>query len=317
MPNFGHIKKNRCPKAKELKRKHTSAFLVLDTVAENAKRKMDEGHALLELGEAIITAEECGVTKHQFSHALNFLEKDGMIHVIHRGRKDKNSILQKRTGIKTESTRTSTGIKTGINGTVVKLIDSECYDINIEDNRNQNRTQTGINTREKPAQTRNEETKNTSFKKETNKEKKIIRSFFRPPLSHKEKNEAVESFLAYSDLHQLGIPQKDFSTWLRKHSKEKIIENLKMLVDQKNTVETPVQWLQRALIVDYAGAKKNIAENKKFAENFKAIHKWKSLTILEQYCRDEETGNDYQYSLPPESFRRMLEERYQLNKGII
>lgn len=154
MSNPGYIKKKRSHKAKDLKRNHTAAYLVLDTIAENAKRKSEEGNPLLEVGEAIITAEECGITKHQLPTALKYLESEKLIEVIHRGRKDKNSKLAKRSGIKTESTADSIGIKTGINGTVVKLIDSDIYDINPADDQNQNQNQNGINCHKTPTQIR-------------------------------------------------------------------------------------------------------------------------------------------------------------------
>lgn len=171
MSNLGYIKKNRSEKAKKLKREHTAAYLVLDTIAENAKRKIGDGHPLLEIGEAIITAEECGVTKHQFPRAIQHLESEGMIEIIHRGRKDKNSKFLKRieiaknSGIKTESSGDSrgakSGIKSGINGTIIKLIDTECYEINSENNGNQKQNQfpaiSGINCLQKAEQIRNQE----------------------------------------------------------------------------------------------------------------------------------------------------------------
>jgi hypothetical protein len=140
--NNGFIKKIRSTKSKELKRKHLSAYLILDTLAENAKRD-NTGHPLLELGEGIITAEECGLSSQQFETGIKYLSTNDYVEIIHRGRKDKDSKLLLR--VHPESTQSSILINTRINGTVLKLIDSSIYDINIKTNPNHIPNQTRIN----------------------------------------------------------------------------------------------------------------------------------------------------------------------------
>ena len=141
------IIKYRNPFARELKRKHTAAYLILDTIAENAKRCESSTfivhHPLLELGEAIITAEACGITSQRSSTGLNYLESIGFIKIIHRGRNDKNSLLLAR--VKTKSTQIPLQFTAQINGTVAKLLDSSIFDINMVDDTNQYTNQTPIN----------------------------------------------------------------------------------------------------------------------------------------------------------------------------
>lgn len=168
MSNFGYVKKLRSQRSKDMKRDHTSAYLVLDSVAENAKFQEDETqHPLLDFGECIITATMCGVTKDQFPRALKYLENEGDIQVLHRGRKDENSEFMAR--IKRESTDAKTRINSRvnmrINGTVVKLLSSDVYEVNFigvaNQFANQVATQVRINPREIGAQTRRQEDKNT------------------------------------------------------------------------------------------------------------------------------------------------------------
>ncbi len=148
----GFIKKYRNPFARELKRKHTAAYLILDTIAENAKRNetitCPTQHPLLEIGEAIITAEECGLTSQKFKTGLKYLEGIGFINVVHRGRKDKNSKLLAR--IKTKSNSISSLFTSQINGTVAKLLDSSIFDINIMESINQKPNQNSINSGSNP-----------------------------------------------------------------------------------------------------------------------------------------------------------------------
>lgn len=154
--NFGFIKKLRSKESKDLKRNHTAAFLILDTIAENARWDTSPCRFGLEMGEAIITAAECGVSSQQFETGLKYLESMNYIKVVHRGRKDKNSELLPR--IKPESTPDSILInkqnKPRINGTVAKLLDCCIYDINIKSTPNhipnQNPNQTRINSGKTP-----------------------------------------------------------------------------------------------------------------------------------------------------------------------
>ena len=55
--------------------------------------------------------------------------------------------------------------------------------------------------------------------------------------------------------------------------------------------------------------KANLALNKQFIENYKTEKTWISLTITEQYCRDENTGKDYYYKLPHEEFKRIIQQQ--------
>jgi hypothetical protein len=154
----------------------------------------------------------------------------------------------------------------------------------------------------------NENNESLSLKKETNKEKdeKIVR--LRSPLSNEED---IEAILAYCELHGMDIPKKDLVSWFKKHTKEKILANLKLLIEKKYQIKNPVTWLQSALIKDYAGQEVLRERNRRFAERLKAELQWVELTILEQYCRDERTGTDFQFNWPEETFQRELTRKFE------
>jgi len=129
MSNFGFIKKFRSQKSRDLKRDHLSAYLILDTIADYAK--WDEEICLnkLERGEAFITASLCSLSGQQFETGLKYLLDNGYIKIIHKGRKDKKSEYLPR--FKPDSTPDSARFKPRSNGTVVKLLDSSIWDLNL------------------------------------------------------------------------------------------------------------------------------------------------------------------------------------------
>lgn len=269
---------------------YPNAFLLLTIIALRARRY--NGHIdSREIGDAHIgDCEACGLTEQQYRTAKQKLVDFNFIKIKETNRTRKKS---------------TTGATT--KGTLVSLLNSDVWDINPELSNDSN----NVRATSEQRRTRNEETKEASsfYKKETNKEKKLSRSFFRSPLSSKDE---IEAFMAYCTTHKLDLSEKDFESWVNNHSSAKIIANLQLLLEQKNKVKTShSRWMQTALDKDYAGMKKNIEINRIFAEDFKFKNNWHSLTILKQYCRDENTGNDYQFSLAPENFQSMLVSKSQ------
>ncbi len=291
--------------------------MVYDTCAEHALRELDEKNPLLEISESIVTAKMCGISPQQFETALKILSNDGKILILHRGRKDQKSLILPR--IKPESLPESQFKISRINGTVIKLIDSSDYDINLEITPNQK----SLDPESHPTKTPNkQETKKNeeivSFKKETIKEKsKIDRPSFRSSLSYEEKKEQLDGFMAFCEFNELHLTEKDFTTWFKKHDFNKISDNLNLLISKKDMIDNHAKWLQKALTDDYSGTKSIIQMNKTYAENFKKLNNWNALTITKQYCRDEVSSNDYQFSLPCVQFQRMLQDRYELNIQIM
>ena len=119
-----YLVKHKSERAKEMKRKRRYAYILLDTAFENAKRSPDEGHKNLELFEAIVTTGECNLSKSAFVGALDYLEKNGDILILHKGHKDQNSVLNLR------NKRTN---EKSINGTVVKCLSRDIYDFLSEE----------------------------------------------------------------------------------------------------------------------------------------------------------------------------------------
>ncbi len=106
---------NRCEETLLLLRKHPNAFLLLTQIAERARRY--DGHPDgLKIGECHIgDYKNCGLTEQKYRTAKSILEKKSYIKIIETCRNRKKST----TGSTTE-------------GTLVKLLSSVVYDINIE-----------------------------------------------------------------------------------------------------------------------------------------------------------------------------------------
>jgi len=77
-------------------------------------------------------------------------------------------------------------------------------------------------------------------------------------------------------------------------------------MEKRHGVKKPEAWLEIALRENFAGQNSNIEENRKFAEQFKADKRWVDLKMAVAYCTHGPSDRDYQFKLPPESFREML-----------
>ncbi len=157
MSNSNYIMRKRTIYLNDLKEKHPFAFLIYDSIAERANREYNPLQPLLLPGEAIITAKACGCTDQTFETGLKILEQDLKIEILHRGRRDKNSRVLPRIkpGTLTEKSRNTSRI----NGTVVKILTTNDYDINIIDSPDHIPIQTRNTSPENPGQTINKEVK--------------------------------------------------------------------------------------------------------------------------------------------------------------
>ena len=116
------------------------------------------------------------------------------------------------------------------------------------------------------------------------------------------------------DHYSITISNKTLEIWLKKYGNDRVGGNLELLILQKAKVIHHERWMENALKKNYAQEKKNIKANREFIELFKKKNPWKELTILEKYCRDETTGNDYQFHLDPNLFSEMIERKYECQK---
>jgi hypothetical protein len=166
-----------------------------------------------------------------------------------------------------------------------------------------------------PLRSPKQEEKNT-YVKETSKEKAPAQPADPLlPLSHKAKGERIaaediDAMAAYLDLIGKPIPEKVVARWLRLYGIKALTAAIQLLESQKAPIRNPGGWLTRALSENYIGRKANIARNRAFAVAFAKKYQLTQFKILKHYCVDLETGNDYQFDLPPETFERMLEQKY-------
>ena len=118
----------------------------------------------------------------------------------------------------------------------------------------------------------------------------------------------VEEFVKSN---QIPLNSQELERWIRKYGAHTVLANLELMTKQKKTIPKPGGWMESALKEDWAKMKKNIPINKKFAEEFKQEKKWNNLKILQKYCTIEGTGYDIQLNFDPETFRAILESKFE------
>lgn len=152
-----------------------------------------------------------------------------------------------------------------------------------------------------------------AFAKETRK--KDFPDFAVPlPLSQKAKessqisDDEIEGIWCY--LESVGHPtgRPTITRWLKKHGEERVIRNIRHVLE-KQAFRVFGASVEDACKNDYAQQSVHIEENMKFAVEFKREKNVFSLKINKKYCSDD-SGNDFQYSLDPKTFRKMLRKKY-------
>lgn len=100
--------------------------------------------------------------------------------------------------------------------------------------------------------------------------------------------------------------------WLKKFGPTKVLETVKFFFyikeTQKKPIPNPEAWMESALAKKYAQADKAAKENKAFAEKLKKEYRLVNLKINKRYCQDTETGNDYFYNLPKNTFEDSIKK---------
>lgn len=152
--SIGFIQRKRSETASWLRSKYPWAYLLLDLIAERARRT-HECSGNLKIGEAYIgDYEAIGATRQQYRTALKILRKHFFIEII---------LTQK---MKKSTTKSTTIITT--NGTIVKLLDNDVWDINPQkEKQSTTTTSTTIATIEQPPSNHKQERKKEIIEKET------------------------------------------------------------------------------------------------------------------------------------------------------
>jgi len=285
-------------KADWLRKHYRNAFALLSLIAENARRTSDHLDGL-QIGDAILgNYEDAGLTRKEYRNAKNKLIELEFIEVVWN---PKNKNLQKR------------AIKRAIKSEVVCLINSEIWDINPEINVHQMGHQGAI----KGPQTRtNKNEEEVLFvRKENEKRKEPVRSIRSsdrivsfPSL---QKEEKVKEILEVCSCYQLDIGDKSIQRWLERFGQEMITELLSSLIDKKAKVRNHEAWMEKSL-----QATLNFEKNKQFISLFISKHNITYIIMTKNYCRDVETENDYQFSLPHEQFVEMITRKHESKRGL-
>ena len=282
---------------------YPNAFLLLSLIAGRARRVSGKPDGL-EIGECYIgDYEKAGIQSRQsYRTALSILETRLHIKKVESCRTRKKSTTGSTTG--------STTV-----GTKVKLLRSDVWDINPEINNHLNPHHTNHRpTTDQPPTNHEQEAKeakeNASFAfiKETYKEK--ASPVFCSPLSLDERKETVDVIVGYAAHLEYVLDEKSVIKWLKYYPKDIIIKTLLRMTKSNSKIKKPDAWMQNALTQRFVEKDDFIEINHELATKIKFENKLWYLTITKQYCRDEQTGNDYQFNLDPKQFEDVFTRKY-------
>ncbi len=161
----------------------------------------------------------------------------------------------------------------------------------------------------------NKETKKhvSSCLKETSKEKAGELVPLSPSVSlfSSFSEEDLEAILAYFESKNIVIEEKTIKRWLKKYGKDKLIQTIQIMLKSTKPIPNPGGWIQKGLANDYAGKEKNTQINREFVNRFINETGIKCLRINLTCCTDINDNSDYQFNLPPETFRTALISKYK------
>ena len=191
--NAGFLKLNRSDKALWLLKKYPNAFLLLTLIAYRARRH-DKHPDGLKNGMAYIgDYKECGLkTEGQYVYAKKVLLRLKIISIVETCRKH----------IENATTSTTT------QGTLVKLLDTDIYDINSEDNNDLNNDLTTTLQR----RTRSKERKNPSVVKASEVETNDVK-VCEGSSERLHRNRACELSFSFESGKFEGMSDADHASW--------------------------------------------------------------------------------------------------------
>lgn len=292
-------------KAHWLLENHPNAFLLLTLIAQRARRSNKDADGF-EIGWALIgDHEKAGLTRQQYRTALDVLVEHQFIEIICRGWKDKTATIESTIKTTIKATIKAT-IKKRAEGTIVKLIDSSIWDINPENKKIEATIESTTKSFfEQPKINHKQESEEAfSLEKESDKEKEASKVVAIRSLFDEKSEESNEDAFVFVKAHNLKISDYSLNRWVDKWQNDYVLAQLKIL--KERNVDRHEAFMEIALREDYAGQPNRIENNRRYAQDFKESYQWNSLKITKNYCRDEETGNDYQFFLRENQFQDML-----------
>jgi len=162
-------------------------------------------------------------------------------------------------------------------------------------------------------QTRTKNKKERLLKEKQEKENLFVVPFFKEKMK-----EDIEALFLFSESKGFDIKKEFFETWVTTHGIDYVRENFNELLNNKKPFASSAgAWFNTALTKNYAGMKKEKELNRQFAEEVKKNNHYASLKINISCATDKETGDDFQYSLPHETFKLALLNKFKNKKGVI
>ena len=146
--------------------------------------------------------------------------------------------------------------------------------------------------------------------KETSKEDFVVPL----PLSDEQKKkqnaspEEIEGVFSFLELVGHTTATSVICRWIKSYGVERLVNNINLVLKQKTFKDFGAS-VTAACKEDYAKQADNALINREFAIKFKATNNIVSLKINKKYCVDV-NGNDYQYTLDTEQFKRILTQKF-------
>lgn len=291
---------------------YPNAFVLLSIIAHRVARTEDNPSGY-PIGTAHIGDwKELGWSEQQYRTAKQKLIEFGLIEIVETNRTRKKSPFKQR--LNNDRTTTGTTTATTTRGTLVKILNSDIYDLNLKTNNDFNNAIKTETSREcNDEQEAKEAKKLFRLEKEANKKKKTPAKRSPSLLRKKVNPEDIDALVSYCIENKIAISETDFTNWLREWDAKYIVDHLLLL--QKRGAVDPARWMQTALKTDYVGEDKRLENNKIFAEQAKFQYGWIDLTITEKYCRDERTGKDFMLNMKENVFQNLLMNEIKLKEG--
>jgi hypothetical protein len=347
MKNEKFLKFLPCEKSFWLLRSFPKAFLLLAHIAEFAQRSLESDEGLL-FGDVILgNFREIGLSHKEYRTAMGKLIQYGFIETVWN---EKNKAKQKRAikrAIKREvvnlinfevwdirpddSPSDKNKENTIHEGQTEGQTDPtpKSYAILADKSALKGQTDFGDQGKQNDFQKMFPNEKNAGnvscslfFKKQKEKQEKekvpnpSKLSFV--PFSTQKISDEIDGMMAFIEIKEYDISRSFLEIWIQKRGFEYVFANFQVLMNHSKPFTTSAgAWFNTALTKDYAGVKERKEINRKYAQSFKFKMNYKSLKINLTCATDEETGDDFQFSLPVETFTYALKNKFYNKEGII
>jgi hypothetical protein len=286
------------------------AFLLLTHIAKRV-RICDSSNGL-KRGEAFIGDHESyQLTRQEYRTALEVLiERKHLLKIETCRSRKKFATTEIKKCNQTSTTETTT--ETTTVGTKVRLISSTVYDLNLNIDNHRNNHQ-------------DNQTSTTEVKKINHEQRMLLEELLLVKKEQEEKKvvvlapfikngweEDLQVLMTYVQERKFDISEDFLSKWIHDKGIEFVTNNFMIVLGNKKPFTSGAgALLNAAFNNDYAGRETLRQKNMEIAKKFKEQFKLNELKILKRYARDEDTNDDFQYSLPSDQFVEILKTKFK------